>query len=159
MNSERAAVHFDLSAVSPAVTVTGCLLTVTVRQVTAPTAGRVLRLRRSDWSETGSTWNAYKTGASWTAPGAGSTVSDVDITAAVPFAPPSALGAYTFPSLQRLCQDAVTNRGRVLDLLIRQDVDQDGACSGACVSHEFCSYASDVTTPAWRPRLVVGYLP
>jgi len=158
-NSERAAIRFDLSSIPPGATVTSCLLTLTVRQVTSPTSGRIVRLRRGDWSEAGSTWNAYKAGASWTAPGAGSTVSDVDITAAVPFAPPSTLGAYTFPSLRGLCQDAVANRGRVLDLVIRQDVDQDGACSGACVSHEFCGYGSDVTTPAWRPRLVVGYVP
>jgi hypothetical protein len=157
MNSERALVRFDLSSLGTAASVTSCVLTFTVRQVTAPTAGRIVRLRRGDWSETGSTWNAYKSGAPWGASGAASATADVDATTAVSFTPPAGIGAYTFPSLVTLCQDAVTNRAGALDLLIRQDVDQDGACSGSCAAHEFCSYSSDFTTAASRPRLVVTY--
>lgn len=158
-NSERILIHFDLSSLGTAASVTSCRLTFTVYQVTAPTSGRVLRLRRNDWSETGSTWTSYETRASWTAPGAADTTNDVDATLAVPFTPPAALGAFTFPSLQALCQDAVRNRAGALDLVIRQDVDQDGACAGACVSHEFCSRSSDHATAAARPMLVVGYVP
>jgi len=158
-NSERILIHFDLSSLGAAASVTSCRLTFTVYQVTAPTSGRILRLRRNDWSETASTWTAYKTGAPWTAPGAADTTTDIDTTLAVPFTPPSALGAFTFPSLQALCQDAVRNRAGALDLVIRQDVDQDGACAGACVSHKFCGRSSDYATPSARPMLVVGYVP
>jgi hypothetical protein len=156
-NSERVLIHFDLSSIAPGSSVIGCALAFVVTQVTAPTSGRIQRVRRSDWSETGSTWAVYKSGAAWSTPGAGSTVTDVDTTAAVVFSPPAAAGTYTFPSIQALCQDAVQSRGGSLDLLIRQDVDQDGACSGGCVSHEFCSRSSDEATAAARPRLVVTY--
>jgi hypothetical protein len=158
-NSERVLIHFDLTPLGTGATVTACQLTFTVNQVTAPTAGHVLRLRRNDWTEAGSTWNSYKAGAAWTAPGGGDTTSDVDATMEVAFTPPVAAGAFTFPSLQALCQDAVTSRAGALDLLIRQDVDQGGACTGACVAHEFCSRSSDYTTAANRPNLVVGYVP
>jgi hypothetical protein len=158
-NSERSLIHFDLSSLGAGASVTSCRLTFTVYQVTAPTSGHVLRLRRNDWSESGSTWTTYKSGASWTAPGAADTISDVDPTLGVPFAPPAAVGMFTFPSLNALCQDAVSNRAGALDLVIRQDVDQDGACAGACVPHEFCSRPSDYATASARPMLVVGYVP
>jgi hypothetical protein len=157
VNSERALVHFDLSSVPAGAAVTSCSLTMTVRQVTAPTSGRILRLRRSDWSESGSTWNTFKAGAAWGTPGASSVATDVDDTLAVSFTPPSVVGAYSFPSLKGLCQDAVTARRGALDLLIRQDVDQEGACTGSCTAHEFCAYSSDFGTAASRPRLVVAY--
>jgi hypothetical protein len=156
-NSERVLIHFDLSSLGSMATVTSCALTVTVNQVTAPTSGRILRLRRNDWSEGGSSWSTVKSGASWTAPGAADTATDVDATSAVSFAPPSSPGAYTFPAMIGLCQDAVTNHAGALDLLIRQDVDQDGACTGGCASHEFCSRSSDYATPAARPTLTVTY--
>src|SRR5882672_11449409 len=114
-NSERVLLHFDLSSLRTGATVTSCLLTFTVNQVSAPTAGRILRLRRNDWSEAS----------------AGSAASDVDATNAVTFTPLAAIGAYTFPSIHALCQDAVQNRAGRLDLLIRQDVDQEGSCSGS----------------------------
>jgi hypothetical protein len=158
-NSERVLIHFDLSSLGSRASVTSCLLTLTVRQVTAPTAGSVARLRRSDWSETGASWATYKSGAAWSVAGAGSTATDVDRTLAVPFAPPTALGAFTFPSLQALCQDAVQNRAGALDLIIAQDADQSGVCTGSCVPHEFCSRSSDWTTATERPKLVVGWRP
>jgi hypothetical protein len=158
-NTERVLIHFDLGALGATARVTSCLLTLATSQVAAPTSGHIERLRRNAWSESASTWAAYNTGAAWTTPGAGSTTSDVDTAGAVLFAPPSVPGAFTFPSIQALCQDAVQNRAGSLDLLIRQDVDQDGACTGACASHEFCSRSSDWATPAERPKLVVGYVP
>ena len=128
---------------------TSCLLTFTVNQVSAPTAGRILRLRRNDWSEASSSWAAYRLGASWTTPGAGSAASDVDATNAVTFTPPAAIGAYTFPSIHALCQDAVQNRAGRLDLSIRQDVDQEGSCSGSV-------RATRVLQPKLRLRNVHG---
>jgi hypothetical protein len=91
--------------------------------------------------------------------GAASVATDVDRTLAVPFAPPTALGAFTFPSLRALCQDALQNRAGALDLIIAQDADQSGACTGTCVPHEFCTRSSDWTTAAERPKLVVGWMP
>ena len=73
--------------------------------------------------------------------------------------PPAALGPFTFPSIQALCQDAVRNRGGALDLILEQTVDQNGGCSGACVAHEFCSRSSDWSTAAERPKLFVGWVP
>jgi hypothetical protein len=156
-NSERILIHFDLSPLGSAASVTSCLLTVSVYQVTAPTPGHVRRLRRNDWSEAASSWALYSTGAAWTAAGAGDPTTDVDTTLGVAFAPPGATGPFTFPSLQALCQDAVRNRAGALDLIIEQDIDQNGACSGACVAHEFCARSSDYATATDRPKLVVGY--
>src|SRR5204862_4431137 len=124
-----------------------CLLTFTVHQVTAPTAGRIVRVRRSDWSETGASWATFKSGNSWSVPGAGDAATDVDGTLAVTYAPPAATGAFTFPSLLALCQDAVRSRAGALDLVVEQGTDQNGACAGACIAHEFCSRSSDDTTP------------
>jgi hypothetical protein len=47
---------------------------------------------------------------------------------------------------------------------VRHDLDsspygQDGACTGACVPHEFCSRSSDYATAIDRPKLVVTYVP
>jgi len=83
----------------------------------------------------------------------------VDSVLAISFAPPAAIGPFTFPTIQALCQDAVRNRAGSLDLVVRGDADQDGGCAGACVAHEFCSRSSDYTTAAARPKLVVGYVP
>jgi hypothetical protein len=158
-NTERVLIGFDLSSLGSQASVTSCRLTFTVRQVTAPTAGSIARLRRADWSEISASWATYRTGAAWTVAGAGSPTTDVDRSLAVPFAPPTVLGAFTFPSLQALCQDAVWNRAGKLDLIIAQDADQSGACTGSCVPHEFCSRSSDWTTAAERPKLVVGWVP
>jgi hypothetical protein len=158
-NSERVLIHFDLSSVGTAATVTSCLLTFTVNQVTAPAPGHILRLRRNDWSETESNWTVYKSRTPWGALGASDTTTDVDATLAVPFEPPMAPGLFTFPSLQALCQDAVSQRDGALDLLIRQDVDQEGACTGTCVARDFCSRSSDYTTATDRPVLVVRFTP
>src|SRR6185369_8353299 len=101
----------------------------------------------------------FKRGNAWSVPGAGDAATDVDATLAVAYAPPPATGAFTFPSLQTLCQDAVRSRAGALDLVVEQNTDQNGACAGTCVAHEFCSRSSDYTTPGNRPRLVVGYVP
>jgi hypothetical protein len=158
-NSERVLIHFDLSQLGSGATVTGCFLTFTVNQVTAPTSGRILRLRRNGWSEIASNWTVYQPMTPWGALGASDPATDVDETSAVPFVPPTVVGLFTFPSVQALCQDAVTQRAGSLDLLIRQDVDQEGACTGSCVASDFCSRSSDWGTPTDRPSLLVGYTP
>jgi hypothetical protein len=158
-NSERVLIHFDLSQLGSRATVTSCFLTFTVNQLTAPTSGRILRLRRNGWSESGSNWTVYQPMTPWGALGASDPATDVDETSAVPFAPPTVVGLFSFPSVQAFCQDAVTQRAGSLDLLIRQDVDQEGACTGSCVAHDFCSRSSDWGTPTDRPSLVVGYTP
>ena len=111
-------------------------------------AGSVLRVTRPSWTEAGSTWTRCDGTNAWTTPG-----GDVDAASAVAFTPPVAAGAYAFPSLRALCQDAVTSRGGQLDLLVRQTAETPGT-----PRHQWGFFSSDYTVdPTRRPRLVVGY--
>ncbi|HZP39996.1 MAG TPA: putative glycoside hydrolase [Candidatus Binatia bacterium] len=115
VNVERALLGFDLSGLPPAATVLECRLAVTVQDVHGtPGPGHVFALAK-DWTERGVTWTSTGAGP-WTAPGA-----LADVAGAVAYPAPSAPGAFSFPDLTALCQDAITSRGGRLALLVRQD--------------------------------------
>jgi glucose/arabinose dehydrogenase/PKD repeat protein len=146
-NAQRPVLRFSLSAIPPSSTVTSCTLSVSADVVESPGAGIVARITQPAWTESGSTWNRYDGVAPWATPG-----GDVDMSNVIPFAPPAGPGLYAFPSLQSFCQDAVTNRGGRLDLLLRQYPETPGT-----PRREWSFVSSDDADATRRPRLVVGY--
>lgn len=148
VNAQRPLVRFSLAAIPSGRVVVSCTLTVWSDVVESPASARIARITQPGWTETGSTWNRYDGVALWTAPG-----GDHDAATAIPFVPPAATGAFTFPSLQALCQDAVTSRAGRLDLLVRQDFETPGT-----PRRQWSILSSDYTLdPTRRPRLVVRY--
>lgn len=65
---KRALLKWDVSAIPSTKTVTGATITVNVSDVSTQTY-EVYQLKRT-WSETGSTWNNYASGAAWQVAGA-----------------------------------------------------------------------------------------
>ena len=157
----RSILAFDLAGVPAGATVTACTLAVNVTQRTSPTAGHVRRLCGEHWldgdgqGETQATWVSWKTGASWTTAGAGAAGTcgtGVDYTTAdeVPYTPPAGTGAFTFPDLTPLCQEAVAAEGGWLRLRISQDAE---ATQGNLIKLD----SSDGATAATRPKLSVTW--
>jgi hypothetical protein len=145
-NAQRTVVRFGLGAIAPTRVVTSCVLSVWADIVETPDVGAVLRLSQPAWTETGSTWNRYDGTSAWATPG-----GDVDGAGLVVFVPPAVPGAYAFPDLRALCQDAITSRGGRLDLLIRQGVETLGS-----PHRQWGFFSSDYALdPTRRPRLVV----
>ena len=66
---------FDLSSISPGVTVTASTITLRCEDSTATDTFLFYRLLRN-WNETQSTWNIYSTGNNWTASGGAYNNSD-----------------------------------------------------------------------------------
>jgi hypothetical protein len=133
-NSERALLRFDLTGVAPGATVVACTLRVHVVTLNQAGPGHVYRVKQPAWSETAATWNRYDGVNAWTTPGAFNAVeamSDVVVTAGadgpIAYAAPPSGGAFTFPDLAPLCQDAITDHAGELDLLFKQDADTPGA--------------------------------
>jgi len=134
-NVYRTIMAFDLSSIPAGATVTSCKLTVNVTQRTNPTPGHVRRLCAEHWldgdgqSEAQATWQVWKTGAGWGLAGAGSTAAcgvgggDYTVANEVPYTPPAGTGAFTFPELKQLCQDALAQPDRRLRLRISQDAE------------------------------------
>ncbi len=162
-NIYRTFIEFDLSDIPTNAVVSGCTLRVNVTQRTSPTAGHVQRLCAERWldgdgqSENQATWDVWKTGAAWTTGGAGTGGScgagaDYTTDGAVAYTPPAGTGAFTFPDLSGLCQDAVRARGGKLRLRIAQD-------SEATQSNLFKVDSSDASTAANRPKLTVTWSP
>ena len=157
----RGLVAFNLSDIPPGATITGCTLAVNVIQRTSPTAGHVRQLCGDHWldgdakSETQATWLSWKTGTSWTTPGAGAAGAcgtNVDYTTAneVAYTPPAGTGSFTFPDLTALCQDAHDAQAGWLRLRISQDAE-------GTQSNLFKFDSSDATTASARPKLTVTW--
>jgi hypothetical protein len=158
-NIYRSMLAFDLSSIPAGATITGCTLTVNVTQRTSPTPGHVRRLCGDHWldgdgqSEAQATWNVWKTGSNWSQAGAGSAScpgGDYTTTGEVAYTPPAGTGAFTFPSLQALCQDALAQPGRWLRLRISQDAEN-------VQSNLIKLDSSDATTASHRPKLTVTW--
>ena len=98
-----------------------------ITQRTSPTNGHIRRLCTEHWldgdgqGELQATWNVWKTGNNWGAPGASSTApcgpgtsgGDYATALEVAYTPPGGTGPFTFTGLTALCQDAVSQRGGV----------------------------------------------
>jgi hypothetical protein len=147
-NAQRPLLRFKLGGAPAGATVLGCTLTVQAATVEAPLPGHVRHVTQPAWTETEATWNRYNGTTPWNTPG-----GDVDAKSGIAFVPPSAPGAFAFPDLKALCQDAIATRGGQLDLLIRQDTETLGP-----PRHEWSFVTSDDTaSPTLRPRLVVSF--
>jgi hypothetical protein len=146
-NAQRPLLRFMLAGAPAGATVLGCTLTVHADRVDAPLPGHVWRVTQPAWTEKGATWKRYDGTTPWTTPG-----GVVDTKSGIAFAPPVAPGAFAFPNLMALCQDAIAARRGQLDLLIRQDSETPGT-----PQHEWSFVTSDDTaSPALRPQLVVS---
>jgi hypothetical protein len=159
-NSQRALLRFDLTSLPPAATIATCTLTIDIVTRNQASAGKIYRVKQGAWSDTTATWNRYDGVSTWTTPGAFSPVeltSDVVVTPGpdgpVAYAPPTGSEAFTFPDITGLCQDAVTNRGGALNLMIKQDDDAPGATAEMGFSRR-----TD-TDPDERPMLAVTLAP
>jgi hypothetical protein len=159
-NSQRALLRFDLTAVPAGATVVSCLLDVHVVTLNQAGPGQVYRVKQTAWSETAATWNRYDGVNAWTTAGAFNAteaMSDVVVTAGpdgpIGYAAPPSGGAFTFPDLSPLCQDALANRGGQLDLLFKQDADAPGATAEFSFARRTDSVAEE------RPTLRVAYTP
>jgi glucose/arabinose dehydrogenase/PKD repeat protein len=147
VNAQRPLLRLSLSAITSGRVVTSCTLTVWADLVESPGSARIARVTQPGWTETGSSWNRASATLLWTTPG-----GDYDAAGAIPFTPPASSGAFVFPDLRALCQDAVTNRAGQLDVLLRQDLE-----TPATSHKQWSFFASDYTDATRRPRLVVGY--
>jgi len=159
-NAERALLRFDLTAVPSQATITSCTLTVDVVTRNQPKAGKIYRLKQQAWVEDRATWNRYDGATAWTTPGTFDLTegqSDVVVSAGadgpIAYAQPTTTGAFTFPDLAALCQDAVANRGGSLDLMIKQDDDAPGATA------EFSFSRRTDSVLAERPMLSIAFGP
>jgi hypothetical protein len=159
-NSQRVLLRFDLTNVPSTATIASCALTVDVVVLNQPSAGKIYRLKQPDWSQTAATWNRYDGVTAWTTPGAfdaNEASSDVVVTPGldgpVAYTPPTGSEAFTFPDITGLCQDAVTNRGGALNLLLKQDDDAPGATAEMSISR-----FTD-NDPDERPTLEVSLAP
>jgi hypothetical protein len=157
-NSERGLVRFDLSAIPAGATVTSCTLNIHVGTVNQASAGKIYRVKQPAWDETAATWNRYDGVNAWTTPGAFNAVelmSDVVVTLGadgpIAYTAPTTGGAFAFPDLSPLCQDAVTARGGALNLMIKQDADAPGATAEFSFSRRTDSAENE------RPRLEVAW--
>ena len=159
-SSQRALLRFDLTGVPPGVSVVGCLLEVHVVTLNEAGPGHVYRVKQTAWSEAAATWNRYDGVNAWSTPGAFNAVeamSDVVVTAGpdgpIAYAPPPSGGAFTFPDLTPLCQDAIANHGGQLDLFVKQDADAPGATAELSFARRTDSEATE------RPTLHVVFMP
>ncbi len=157
----RTLMAFDLSNIPAGAVITSCKLTVNVTQRTNPTAGHVRRLCAQHWldgdgqGENQATWSQWKTGSAWGSPGADSSApctanGDYTTDAEVAYVPPAGTGAFTFPDLSGLCQNAIDQATGRLRLRITQD-------SEATQSNLIKFDSSDASTAANRPKLVVTW--
>jgi FG-GAP-like repeat len=147
-NAQRPLLRFKLGGAPAGAAVVGCTLTVQAATVEAPLPGHVWRVTQPAWTQKEATWKRYNGTTAWSTPG-----GDVDAKSGTAFAPPAAPGAFAFPDLKALCQDAIAARGGQLDLLVRQDNETLGP-----PRHQWSFVTSnDTASPTLRPRLVVSF--
>lgn len=101
------------------------------------------RLTQPNWTEFGATYGVYDFGRPWATPG-----GDFDLTP-VQSLVLSSIQNLVFNQIKPLVEDAIKNRGGILDVLIKGAAD-----SGLQLLN---CYASGHANPAFRPTLVVNY--
>ena len=103
----------------------------------------VHRLTQPNWSEFGASWNVYDVGQPWATAG-----GDFDPTPAQSLFIISPQNL-VFDQVKPLIEDAIKNRGGMLDVLVKN--------SSASGSQILYCYSSGDATPSNRPKLVVNY--
>jgi hypothetical protein len=144
----RSPIAFDFSAVVPAgATITLGTLSLHCVGTTAARTMTVYRLLRTDWVETESTWNIYKTGSNWTTAGARSDGNDFSSTNSASAAT-VALDSWINVTVTAQVQTALDSVAGVAHFLLA-DVD---AGTG---NNQYASRESP--TAADRPKLYIEY--
>jgi len=142
----RPIIEFDISALPSGVTIGDCMLALYAYQFSS-SAGRTYwayKLTRTDWVESQSTWNIYKTGSDWTTAGGDYVISS-----------PSG-GSDTVPSsaawmewdVKAIVVDAYS-QDNPAEFLLRDGTENDAGYT----YHR----SKDYTTEADRPKLVIDY--
>ncbi len=139
----RAILRFDLTSLITATIIDATLtLTAAGGNVSFETFS-IHRLTQPSWTEFGATYGVYDFGRPWSTPG-----GDFDwVPAQSLFL--SSIQNLVFDQMKPLVVDAITNRGGILDVLIKGSAD-DGLQRLDC-------YSSGSGNPAFRPTLVVHY--
>lgn len=122
---EHALFYFDLNAFIPAdATITAARFwfgVFTIPHVPPPAASHELvRLRRTDWLEDEATWNEYKSGSSWTTPGAEDSTDDIDEGFTVVLGLLDTVGWYDF-DVETLVDDAWDTRSGICTFMMRRN--------------------------------------
>lgn len=149
-NKISSILKFDFSAVVPAgATITLATLSLYCLQSVASRTITVYRLLRTDWVETGATWNVYKTGSNWGTAGA--------LGSGVDFTPTDAASATSVAAdgwlneiVTAQVQTALDSVGGVAHFFVA-----DAAASSGGVSNNYSSN-NDATTTL-RPKLYIEY--
>lgn len=133
---------------APTDTVTAAALTLVATVVVGPAGwgAAAARLARADWDDAGATWNEYRAGAAWTAAGGDVATPPDDVA----FTSPGSLGAFTVEGMAAHVADAMANRGGLLLVRLRADVESDAGGVSTYIS------GGDLGGP-WAPRLTVTY--
>lgn len=151
-NRARTVIGFDLSGQLPAgASIISAALSLYYYYFATDPVGRTYwcyRLTRNDWTEAGATWQQYKTGSAWTTAGGDWTTT---APAGSSIIMPSAYGWVNWDA-KTLVEDAIANRGNLLDLLIK---DASDYISTQYLSRFYSKeYATDLTL---RPKLYIEY--
>lgn len=139
----RAILRFDLTALIGA-SITDATLTLTNHSgnVTGETFS-VHRLTQPNWTELGATWDVYNGSNSWGVAG-GDFVATATQSLTI-----SSVQSLVFDQLKPLVEDAIQNRGGLLDVLIQSIASSE--------QQVLVCHSSNASTPSQRPKLVVNY--
>ena len=124
-------------------------IVLTAFNAEASGAAKVFRITQTALSEGGATWNNYDTGLPWATAGLG--LSDYTETGGVDWTTPTPSAPYSLENLGDLFQDAVTNRGGHLHLLLKL---VDEVTAGIGVAFRDSEYGS---LPEQRPKYYMTY--
>jgi|WetSurSiteA1Bulk_404760.scaffolds.fasta_scaffold11377_4 hypothetical protein len=152
----RAFAKFDLSSIPLGSVVTSASFSIWTKVDYSNNARSVKLYRvKRDWVTAEVTWNSWKSGNSWTTPGAGNTTNDIDGTShatgsttasqAADTEIPLTFDTYGMSELSKMIWGTVSNYG----WLIKYDTESDD-------SYDF--HSSRSATPGYRPKLVVDYV-
>lgn len=140
--------EFDLTAlpVDTLVSAASLILNCTSAALSADACTAYRQSYTFNHVEAEETWLIWKTGGNWPAPGAEGNYT----TPSVAFLLPLTTGSKTYTGFETIVQDAITNRSRTLELLIRKDTEAAGGS---------CTYDSkEDATAGNRPQLSVTYV-
>jgi hypothetical protein len=145
----RTIIHVNLSTIPASATIVSASLSVTnpFNTVSPNFPGKIRRLTTQAWVELEATWNRASNALAWTTPGGDyTTVGELDVVL-----PWSVSVGYTFFGLGPLVQDAYTNWGKQLHIII---MNTDEASIGHSVTFRSKNYVGVVSQ---RPVLSVTY--
>ena len=147
----RGIIHFDASEISAGSTINTATLSLYYfgydwgNPVGKP--AYAYKITRDDWTETGVTWNSYKSGSAWTA-GGGDFVTSNPSGDSLNF--PASAGWMAWNVLN-IVQDAVDNVSGSVNILVKTAEDQGTHFDGVFWTKE---YVGDTSL---RPKLVIDY--